>query len=81
MGISAVCANSKTSLMHACKAGVIHWLMCPQSPWLAQHNQCMARRTGREDERKADFLFLLRAAAKVITFLMLVYAEMTLSKM
>lgn len=51
MGISAVCANLKTSLMHAYKAGVIHLLMCPQPQ---QYNLCVAQRTGMMSTRKTS---------------------------
>lgn len=46
MGISAACANLKTSLMHAYKAGVIHLLMWPQRPQRRRCSGGVAQRTG-----------------------------------
>lgn len=45
MGISAACANLKTSLMHAYKAGVIHLLMWPQCPQRRRCSHGVAQRT------------------------------------
>lgn len=55
MGISTVSTNLKTSLMHACKAGVIHSLMCPQRLWLQRHSRCVAQR--RETSTRQAFCF------------------------
>lgn len=53
MGISAACANLKTSLMHAYKAGVIHLLMWPQCPQRRRCSRGVAQRTAMMSCRQA----------------------------